>query len=315
MIEKPTRVLAALVCFTFLSWGCSGGDAPQSDALTEMAFPVEPTVVVSGEWGGAEGIAFNGEGDLFVKGNYAIWRVDLDGSITQIAEFDTPVGLTPVGERDLLVAVFNELVLMNEGPNRDGFVARVTPEGDIDTVAAGMGDPNFIVVRPDKSLLVSDDFTNEIWLVGPDGDVSLFTDAVAHPNGMVLSLDGRELYVAQIFKGIDPIEFDDRVWRLPLENGEPAGAPEVLFATGDVGGNDGLTMDALGRVYVASNREGRIWRIDPSDGSAVVIAENVQKVKSLAFGEGEWDRTAIYATVGGDVLKIEVGVEGAPLVR
>jgi sugar lactone lactonase YvrE len=315
MTEKPTTVLAALASFTLLSWACLGGDARRSDVLTEMAFPVEPTVVVSGEWGGAEGIAFNGEGDLFVKGNHAIWRVDLDGSVTEIVEFDTPVGLTPIGERDLLVAVFNELVLLNEGPNQDGFVARVTPEGDVDTVATGMGDPNFIVVLPDESLLVSDDFTNEIWLVSSTGEVSLFTDAVDHPNGMVLSLDERELYVAQIFTGVDPVEFDDRVWRLPLEDGKAAGAPEVLFATGGVGANDGLTMDVLGRVYVASNREGHIWRIDPSDGSAVVIAENVQKVKSLAFGEGEWDRTAIYATVGGDVLKFEVGVEGAPLVR
>jgi hypothetical protein len=53
----------------------------------------------------------------------------------------------------------------------------------------------------------------------------------------------------------------------------------------------------------------------PADGSAVVIAEDVENVESLAFGEGEWDRMGIYATVGGDVLKFEVGMEGAPLVR
>jgi len=315
MIKHPRSAFTLLALFLLLSWGCSSGEAGQSAAMVEMEFPVDPSVIIAGEWGGAEGIAFNGEGDLYVKGNHAIWRVDLDGSVTQIAEFDTPVGLTPIGERDVLVAVFNELVLMNEGPNRDGFVARVTPEGDVDTVAVGMGDPNFIVVRPDKSLLVSDDFTNEIWLVDPDGTVSLYTDLIAHPNGMVLSLDGSELYVAQIFSSVDPIAFDDRVWRQPLRDGKPSGQPEVLFATGDVGANDGLTMDVLGRVYIAANREGRIWRVDPSDGSAVVIAEHVEKVKSLAFGEGEWNRTAIYATVGGDVLEIEVGVEGAPLVR
>lgn len=315
-VKAGTLMALAAIGVLILS-GCAEGEggSGRPDAVVQVAFPVTPTVVVSGEWGGAEGIAFNGEGDLFVKGNHAIWRVDLDGSISQIAEFDTPVGLTPIGERDLLVAVFNELVLINEGPNRDGFVARVTPEGAIDTVAAGMGDPNFITVLPDYSLLVSDDFTNEIWLVDPDGEVSLYTDLIAHPNGMVLSLDGSELYVAQIFSGVDPIAFDDRVWRLPLRDGEPWGPPEVLFATGDVGANDGLTMDAMGRVYIAANREGRIWRVDPSDGSAVVIAENVEKVKSLAFGEGEWNRTAIYATVGGDVLEIEVGVAGAPLVR
>lgn len=315
MIKKAASGLARLAALSMVSWGCSGADAERSTATSEPDFPVAAIPVVTGEWRGVEGIAFNGEGDLYVKGNHTIARVNRDGSIDHIADFDTPVGLTPIGERDLLVAVFNDSVLINDAPNRDGFVARVTPEGKVDTVATGMGDPNFIVVRPDKSLLVSDDFTNEIWLVSPEGEVSLFTDAIAHPNGMALSLDGSELFVAQIFKGLDPIEFDDRVWRIPLVDGMPAGKPELLFATDSVGANDGLTMDALGRVYVASNREGRIWRIDPVDGSAVVIAENVEKIKSLAFGEGEWNRTSIYATVGGGVLEFPVGSVGAPLVR
>jgi len=294
---------------------CAGAGGERADVVEEPAFPVTPRPVVTGRWRGAEGIAFSGEGDLFVKGNHTIARVNLDGSIDSLAHFDTPVGLTPIGQRDVLVAVFNDSVLINEGPNRDGFVARVTPEGEVDTVASGMGDPNFIVVMPDRSFLVSDDFTNEIWRVGPAGEVSLYTGAVAHPNGMVLSLDGSELFVAQIFRSVDPIEFDDRVWRLPLQDGAPAGPPAVLFATGGVGANDGLAMDALGRVYVAANREGRIWRIDPGDGTAVVVAEEVENVKSLAFGEGPWNHTSLYATVGGDVLEIPVGVEGAPLTR
>ena len=188
MIEKEASALAGLAFLSMVSWGCSGAGADRSAAASGLDFPVEPRPVVTGEWRGAEGIAFNGKGDLYVKGNHTIARVNLDGSLTHIADFDTPVGLTPIGERDLLVAVFNDSVLINDAPNRDGFVARVTPEGAIDTVATGMGDPNFIVVLPDHSLLVSDDFTNEIWLVSPEGAVSLYTESIAHPNGMVLSL-------------------------------------------------------------------------------------------------------------------------------
>ena len=206
---------------------------------------------------------------------------------------------------------------LREGENDDGLVLRVTPEGDVSTVALGIGDPNFIVVRKDGSLLVSDDFTSNIYEIGTDGSVGIFSQAIAYPNGMVLSEDGESLFVAQIFRSIAPVEFDDRLWRLPLENGRPAGDPKMVFATGGIGANDGLAMDEHGRVYIAANREGRIWRVDPAGGDPVLIAENVVGAASLAFGEGEFDSEALYVTSGrdGKLWKVEVGVKGAVLYR
>lgn len=129
----------------------------------------------------------------------------------------------------------------------------------------------------------------------------------------------RALYVAQIFRnfrhGIRPIACDDRVWRLPLRGGRPAWPPSVVFATGGVGCNDGLALDARGRLYVAANREGKIWRVDPAGGSAVLVAE--QAAASIAFGEGKFNRDSIYVTElrGGRILKIPVGARGACLRR
>ena len=113
---------------------------------------------------------------------------------------------------------------------------------------------------------------------------------------MVLSQDGSILYVTQTFSQIDPYVWNNRIWALPLQGGEPAGSPELVCTTGAHLGPDGLAMDELGRIYVAANESGSILRVDPADGSVEVIVEDLSGVASLAFGRGELDHHAIYAT-------------------
>jgi sugar lactone lactonase YvrE len=284
----------------------------------QIDFPVTPTVLVEGKFQRCEGIAFNGEGDLYVAGNRALWRVSTDGEVTQIAELYSNLGLAPIGERDILMADFGPTNRFNHGPNDDGIVWRITPEGEKTRVVdGGIGDPNFVLVRADGSILVSDDATDEIFLVEPQGRLTLFTDAVGHPNGLALSADGSTLYVAQIFGSLRPLTIDDRVWAVPLEHGQPAALPEVIARLGEGAANDGLALDELGRLYVAANGTGQIWRIDPATGETVLIAEGMPGVASLAFGEGEFDQQAIYATSTrtGRVWEVKVGVGGAPLHR
>lgn len=293
---------------------------PEAFNVSAQTFPARVEVIVEGKFRGAEGIAFNGEGRLFVTADDALWEITRGGAVRRVTDLQSSVGLAPIGKRDLIVADFGPTNAINHGPNKDGLVLRVTPEGKKTVIAAGIADPNFVLLRRDGSLLVSDDFTRDIWEVNArTGKVTLFSNAIAHPNGLVLSPDGRSLYVAQIFRnfrtGVRPIECDNRVWRLPLRDGRPDGVPVVLFQTSGVGCIDGLAMDSKGRLYVAANREGRIWRVDPADGSALLIAE--QSAASIAFGEGDFDRTSLYVTElrGGRILKIPVGAKGARLHR
>lgn len=78
-------------------------------------------------------------------------------------------------------------------------------------------------------------------------------------------------------------------------------------------------MDERGRVYVADNGAGKIWRIDPKSGDLTLIAEGMPRIASLVFGEGDFDRTALYVTStfrgGGTIWKVPVGVRGASVVR
>ena len=290
----------------------------QSLAQTEPQLPTSPRVLVDGKFQRCEGIAFNGEGDLYVAGNSRLWRVNREGEVTEIAELYSNLGLAPIGDRDILMADFGPTNRFDTGPNADGIVWRITPEGEKTRVVdGGIGDPNFVLVRPDGSFLVTDDATDEILLVLPDGRNGIISDAVGHPNGLALSADGSTLYVAQIFKSIRPIVSDGRVWALPLTNGLPSGAPELLVDLGDNAANDGLAMDELGRIYVAANGAGQIWRIDPETRETVLIAENMPGAASIAFGEGDFDHHAIYVTSTsiGKVWEVDVGVGGAPLHR
>ena len=328
--QHISRSAATALLILFASVGTSGAaentgrktDPPPplraaGRVLVAPTFPVTPEILVDGRFQRSEGIAFNGEGDLYVTANASLWRVSTRGEVTWIANMYSNLGLAPIGDRDLLVADFGPRDRFNHGPNDDGIVWRITPEGDQTVAATGIADPNFVTVLDDGSYLVSDDAVDDIWIVEPGADARLFTTSIGHPNGMVISADGTTLYVAQIFDGINPYIWDERIWSLPIEGGDPAGPPQLLATTGFESGPDGLAMDALGRIYAACNNAGTIIRIDPFDGSTTLIAQDMPGVASLAFGRGAFDRRAIFATSTrtGRIWKVRVGITGAPLHR
>ncbi len=308
-------LLFAFLCLLPYGPASGQGSGPRAG---QIRFPVEARVLVDGAFQRCEGIAFNGEGDLYVAGNRALWRVSPEGEVTRIAELYSNLGLAPIGDRDILMADFGPTNRFVHGANIDGIVWRITPEGQKTRVVdGGLGDPNALWVRPDGSFLVSDDATDEIFLADIEGKVSLFTDSVGHPNGIAVSADGSTLYVAQIFKSLRPLLPDGRLWAVPLEEDLPAGPAELIVDLGDSAANDGIALDEHGRLYVAANGAGQIWRVDPATRETVLIAENMPGAASLAFGKGDFDPDAVYVTSTrtGKVWEVRVGAGGVPLHR
>ncbi len=300
----------------------------------EPKFPVAAELIVGDEFGGSEGIAFNGEGRLFVTAGRpytadsahqaapALWEVYVNGEVRQVADLFSTLGVAGIGERDLLVADFGPTNAFKDDRNTDGIVWRITPEGEKEEWATGIGDPNFVLVRKDGSVLVSDDATSDIYVIGADRHPLLFTTAVNHPNGLALSADESVLYVAQIFSSIRPVVQDDRVWAIALEDGNPVGAATLATRTGPWAANDGLAMDEKGRLYIAVNgKAGEIWRFDPATQEMMLITRNVYGAASIAFGEGGFDHESIYISTtfnggrGGKIWRVPVGVKGAVLNR
>lgn len=300
------RLLAA-VAFPLLLTACSS---------TAIQFPVQPELFIDA-FSDAEGITFSAAGDLFIGADRAVWLAAPDGSYRKIADVDAHLGQAPIGERDILAADWGPRNFLREGKNDDGVIWRITPEGTKTEVARGIGDPNAILMLADGSFLVTDDFTDEIYRV-ENGQVSVWTTAVPFANGMALSRDERTLYVAQIFRTTEPrpIVFDDAMWAIPLDGTTP-GPASIAVRTGQSGAVDGLAADEKGRIYIAENVAGKIWRFDPATKELTLIAQDMKGVASLAFGQGKFDRRALYVTRtgrgGGKVWKVRVGVRGATL--
>ena len=308
-------LLNALACWLLLPLG-------QATAQNESArFPVEPELFADEPFNGCEGISFNGEGRLFVTCDRKLWEIETDGSAREVAELYSNLGTAAYGERDLLVADFGPTNAFRDGRNTDGIVWRISPEGKKVRAATGIGDPNFVLVLPDRSYLVSDDATADVYRVGEVGVPVLWSTAVNHPNGLALSADGTTLYVAQIFTNIRPVVFDNTVWAMRLADGKPARDARLVARTGPASAPDGLAMDSAGRLYIAANRAGRVWRFDPATDELTLIAEGMIGCASLAFGEGEFDAESIYVTTtfsqgrGGKIWRVPVGATGAQLYR
>jgi sugar lactone lactonase YvrE len=282
----------------------------------KVKFPVQPEVFIS-QFQGSEGITFNAEGRLFIGANNAIWIAEPDGSVKKIAEVHRHLGQARIGRRDILACDFGPTNVFADGPNDDGIVWRITPEGKKTVVARGIADPNAVLVLRDGSLLVSDDGTDKIYRV-KDGRVSIWSNAIPFPNGLTLSLDSRTLYVAQIFSNLKPIVVDDRIWAVKIKNGMPDGSARMVARSGGKA-VDGLVTDEFGRIYIADNGAGKIFRFDPQTNEVLMIAEGMPSIASLVFGEGKFDHEAIYATStmrgGGKIWKIKVGVKGAKYHR
>lgn len=284
-------------------------------------FPVEPEIFVDDPFRGCEGISFNGEGGLFATCNLALWEINQDGSVRQVTELLSNLGTAAIGERDILVADFGPTNAFRHQRNTDGIIWRVTPEGEKQAISTGIGDPNFIVVLEDSTYLVSDDATADIYHVDHDGTATIFTTAVNHPNGLALTADGSVLYAAQIFTNIRPVVFDNAIWAIPLKDGKPVRDARLVVRAGPNAGVDGLAMDREGRLYIAANQSGELWRYDPSNEEMLLLARGMYGIASLAFGEGAFDSESIYATAtvsqgrGGKIWRIPVGTVGARLYR
>ncbi len=296
-------------------------NALSQDAAEGPSFPVEPELFVDADFAGCEGISFNGEGRLFATCSRALYEINFDRSTRKITDLFSNLGTAAVGDRDLLVADFGPTNAFRQDRNNDGIVWRITPEGEKTEDSTGFGDPNFILVLEDGSYLVSDDATADIYIVGEDKKPLLFSTAVNHPNGLALSADGSTLYVAQIFSSIRPVISDDATWAIPLEDGKPARNAKLAVRAGPNASVDGLAMDIEGRVYIAANRAGQLWRYDPVSEEMLLLADGMFGLASLAFGEGEFDHQSIYASTtfsqgrGGKIWRIPVGTTGAKLYR
>ncbi|MFB6782120.1 SMP-30/gluconolactonase/LRE family protein [Streptomyces sp. NPDC056352] len=216
------------------------------------------------------------------------------------------------------------LITCEQGNRR---VTRTEHDGSVTVLAdrfegKRLNSPNDAVVRSDGTVFFSDpDFgitsdyegyraqseidSCNVYRVDPvTGEVRLAADGFRGPNGLVLSLDERQLYVSDT--RLNEVRVFDVDERGDLSDGK-------VFAECRPGNGvfDNIRFDDEGRLWVAACDDG-IHCYDP-DGTLIGRILVPETVSNIAFGGPKNNRLFITATTS--LYSAVVAVTGAPRIR
>jgi len=287
------------------------------------------------EGGFTEGVAASPDGRMY----FSDFAQPFDARPARIMKFDPKTGLTEVHASDSRMA--NGLMFDRKGRllaccasplGGKRALVEVLPDGSLKTVVdrfAGkrFNSPNDIVidrkgriyfsdpkyVGPEKMELPSMD----VYRLDPDGSLQRATTDITKPNGVMLSPDGRTLYVAETDNGTDQAESvtDAKVGRMTL-NAFPVmpdgtlGRKRVLVDFGQETGIDGMTVDTIGRIYAAVRSAGKFGIVifDPA-GKELARIKTPALPTNCCFGKGKELQT-LYVTAGGAFYRIRLNATG-----
>ena len=121
-----------------------------------------------------------------------------------------------------------------------------------------------------------------LFYVNPHGVVSTIADKETHTNGLMLSRDGKILYVTDVTK---IVAFD------VLPDGSTRNRRDFADLQGDKGA-DGMTIDAQGRLYVTASQgvhvlapDGKHLGLIPTPRQPITIAFSGPEKKTLYVGQ------------------------------
>jgi gluconolactonase len=320
MSHLPVKALTLRSCAPLMlaaalaACGESSTSAPaQTPAVVCLSSAAPGTVsVFAPQVGASEGIAFL-NGKLYIAGGDGIRVLSATGAATMLAGVPQTVGM--VAWNDALYVASQSDGTVNGSfcsPSNHGAIWKVTTDGQSSVFARGFISPNFLVVTPWNTLLVSDDCSTNtnIYEVDATGNRSVWNTTVVSANGMAFDTTFSSLFVATTFVSHPPL------YEIAVNPDHSAGAATVLHTYESGTTPDGVAIDTAGNIYVALNLAGRIDQVAP-DGTDRPFAAGMKAPASLAFGNGPaFDPCSLYVTslAGPDVYQVTVGATGLPLV-
>lgn len=261
-----------------------------------------------------ENLAIAPDGTIFVT-NHEIGKI---------------VRVTPDGNQQIHASVAGKVSglaftsngdLIATGWNADSVpvVFLIAPDGTAETLLT-LPDAIFlngITPLSDHQYLTADSYRGAIWLIDvtqPSASIWLEHPLLARSNSEnpIPAANGikrfcRTVYVSNTEQML--------LLRISLGIGDSPGEPEVFVEKTNI---DDFAFDVEGNLYGATHIYNSVVRVG-TDGMTTIIAQAEQGVigsTSVAFGQSEGDRTAIYVvTNGGMFLPLPSGVFPANVVR
>jgi len=188
--------------------------------------------------------------------------------------------------------------------------------------------PNDLVVHPSGRVYFSDPRYvgkepleldhQSVYRLDPDGTLHRATTDIRKPNGVIVSPDGKTLYVAETDNGATGLEPPGApspkprmtLNAFPIRDDGSLGPKQVLIDFGTGTGTDGMTIDTAGRIYCAIRKEERhgivVYSVQAKE-LAYIPTEPLPT--NCTFGTGVESKT-LYITAGTGLYRIKLNSSG-----
>lgn len=323
MTRSSRSVLPVLL--SLLTASCAGerAKAPESAGSSAPAAPpvqeiVAEQIATDASWGNTEGPALDSRNNLYFcsRGTYkgiVRWN-EKEGAQRYLA------AATKAGPGGLWIDAKDHIFATATDERQ---IIRITPDRKVTTIAKGFEadpklakGPNDLVVARNGSVWFTDpkgyygDAPNgTVYYIDPSGRTTVFSDEITGPNGIILSLDEKTLYVAH-----NVAKAQSKIEKWPLKD-DGTGGPMSELATINDCVADGMAVDREGAIWLTCYSFGTAWRVTP-DGRITHKITTAQKALTNAkFGRGS-DANHLYLTssdmerVTGYIYRATVPVPG-----
>jgi gluconolactonase len=258
-----------------------------------------------------EGPSFDRDGNLYVVDvpHGRVFRISPHGHFSVVTEYDgEPNGLKIDKDGRIFITDYKN-GLMQLDP-ASGAVTTILErryserfKGLNDLFFGANGDIYFT----DQGETGLHDQTGRVYRLTQDGRLDCLINTVPSPNGLVMDLGEKALFVAAT-RG-------NSVWRLPHPQlGTSTKVGIFVQLSGGPGGPDGLALDEAGNLAIAHFGLGCVWVVSPH-GEPLFRVNSCRGRLTTNIAYGGPDRRTMYITESdsGSILRAEMPVAGKPL--
>lgn len=271
------------------------GQPARTPVMTNVLLPDEGWQLVSEGHRFTEGLTTNAKGEVFfvdIPGE-RIFKVGLDGRVSVFKEQSGRVSGLRFGPDGRLYAAqgaTNRIVAYDEY-GKETVIAEDVPSTDL-------------AIDHKGRIYVTDFQNRKIWLITPDGRKQVVDEGLRRPNGITLSPDQTQLYVAD--SGAQFVY----AWSIQpdgtLANKQPFFHLHLVEGAVDSAA-DGITVDRNGSLYVTS-RIGLQVADQAGKVNSIVSKPQPGPLSNVCFGGPAFDE--LYVTIGDKVYKRKVRQKG-----
>jgi gluconolactonase len=292
--------------------------APTATTPTPLPVSAAELIGANATWGNTEGPAVDSKNNLYFTSR---------GTFKGIVKWNEKEGFseylavaTSQGPGGLYIDDQDNIFVTATGEQQ---ILKVTPDKKVNVVAEKFDampgvskGPNDLVVHPNGTIYFTEPNGYDgkspkgtVYRMDPAGKVSVFSQEVTGPNGIILSLDKKTLYVAH-----NVAENTSHLVKWPLREDGTAGTMELVTKVEPCQA-DGMDINAKGEIWLTCYFHGHAYRIAPNGELLEKVTTAQTALTNAIFGRGE-KRNWLYFTssdmarVTGYVYRKQVAVGG-----